>query len=158
MNTEKNDWNTNTYKDLSFMDSLYLCMTSFSSVGYGDITPASNKAKIILVILHMFIILEILSISQYFNGGLNTRLIINITIIFVVMMSATLYFTFGTDKKDWSFPASEDTNSFLNMFYFTNSTLTTCGYGEIVPVTGKSKIPVMFVQFLIILQVLSLFH
>jgi hypothetical protein len=155
LNTKKEDWYANEYKDLTFMDSLYLCMTSFSSVGYGDITPSSTKAKIIVVILQIFILLEILSITHY---SIDMSLFINIAIILFVLLVATLYFTFVTEDKDWKFPLSSDTNTFFNMFYFTNSTLTTCGYGEIVPVTNKSRIPVMFLQLLIILQVLSVFR
>ena len=154
LNTKKEDWYANEYKDLTFMDSLYLCMTTFSSVGYGDIIPSSTKAKVILVILQIFILLEILSVTHY---SMDMSLFVNIAIIFFVLLITTLYFTFVTDDKDWKFPLSSDTNTFFNMFYFTNTTLTTCGYGDIVPVTNKSRIPVMILQVLIMLQLLSVF-
>nr|QOI90491.1 hypothetical protein HWQ62_00356 [Pyramimonas orientalis virus] len=157
LNTDKTDWYAKNYKDLSFMDSLYLCTTSFSSVGYGDISPATKKSKIYVIIIQTFILLEILSLAQYLSGGFNIGILFNILITYFVILVATLYFTFVTDKTDWNFPSSNDSNSFLNMFYFTNTTVTTCGYGEIVPITNKSRIPVMIIQSLIILRVLSLF-
>ena len=157
LGTDKTDWYSRRGDNLTFMDSIYFCMTSFSSVGYGDIVPASTKSKVIVIILQMFIIFEILSISQHVGGCLSMGFLYNILITFAVLIIGTLYFTFGTEKTDWVFPSALDTNSFLNMFYFTNTTLTTCGYGEIVPNTNKTKIPVMIIQTLIILQILSIF-
>ena len=155
LNTTKQDWYTNENKDLTFMDSLYLCMSSFSSVGYGDITPSSTKAKVTILIIQILLLLEILSITNY---SFNMRLLVNVVIIFLVIMMSTLYFTFFTERNDWRFPLSSDTNSFFNMFYFTNTTITTCGYGDILPITNKTRIPVMFLQLLIMLQLLSVFN
>jgi hypothetical protein len=156
LTTIKNDWYTNNpEKNLTFMDSLYLCTTSFSSVGFGDISPKSTKAKIIIIFLQIFILLEILSISQYVGDCLNVSLMHNVIFLWFLIVVCTLYFTFVTKRSDWKFPSVEESNSLLNMFYFTNTTVTTCGYGEIVPVTNASRIPVMCIQALIIFKVLS---
>jgi hypothetical protein len=40
-------------------------MTSFSSVGYGDITPASKEANIITLGLQTITLFEILSTAQH---------------------------------------------------------------------------------------------
>lgn len=157
INTDFSDWRTPNSKKLTFTDAIYLCLTSFSTVGYGDIIPKSNKAKIILITLQSFVIIEILSSVEFFrNKCFNINFFIKIIVTYVLIIVATLYFLLFTKKEDWSFPTNDQDVTFLNMFYLSNSTLSTCGYGDIVPLTLKTRIPVMMIQSIIILQIMSL--
>jgi hypothetical protein len=154
LNTDSSDWTTK--KDLSFTDCLYLCLTSLSSVGYGDITPLSNKAKYILLSLQFIVILEILTFFEYIKyDEFNYNFIFKVVMSFVLLLMSSLYFTFMTENSDWNM-SNNNTVNFLNMTYFSSTTLTTCGYGDITPLTLKSKIPVMIMHIIIIYQILSL--
>lgn len=66
------------------------------------------------------------------------------SIIILVVLSTYFYaFTEG-----WSF---------VNAFYFTVSTVTTVGYGDIVPTTDVTKLFTAFISFIGIAMVLTLF-
>lgn len=154
LNTNAFDWNTR--KDLSFTDSLYVCLTSLSSVGYGDITPLSKKAKYILIFIQLIVLLEILSIFEYIkNDTFNISFVFKILLSLVFIILLSLYFTYMTDDADWNLSNNNSVN-FVDMTYFSSTTLTTCGHGDITPLTLKSKIPVMITQAFIIYQIISL--
>ena len=59
------DWNGMDDENDSFMvklfKRLYFSMTTFSTVGYGDISPASIRARSIVMIQFVFILFELLS-------------------------------------------------------------------------------------------------
>lgn len=55
------DWGE---KPLSKQDALYALTTTFSTAGYGDITPKSNKAKNFIIIIQLLIIIEIFSLVK----------------------------------------------------------------------------------------------
>lgn len=154
LNTDASDWNTT--KDLSFTDSLYLCLTSLSSVGYGDITPLSNKAKYILLSLQFVVLLEILSFFEYIqHDAFDFNFMITVSMTFILILVFALYFTFMTENSDWNL-SNNNTVNFLNMTYFSSTTFTTCGYGDISPLTMKARIPVMLVHLIIIYKIVSL--
>jgi hypothetical protein len=48
------DWNSD--KPLTFVDSLYFTVTTFSTVGYGDFSPATGAGEIITIVLILFTI------------------------------------------------------------------------------------------------------
>ena len=155
LNTTATDWNVN--RDLTFFDCVYLCLTSLSSVGYGDITPVSNKAKYIMIALQGMMLIEILSVIESLkNAKFNLAFYIRSTGIFASIFAMAVYFTLMTDDTDWNF-SNNNSVSLLDMTYFSTTTVTTCGYGDISPVTKKARIPVMFVQLLIIFQTMALF-
>ena len=45
--------------DISFLDSCYYTLVTFSTIGYGDITPKSNRAKIMTMIIVVGLILNV---------------------------------------------------------------------------------------------------
>ena len=55
----KNDWYGIEDKEISYLDSVYYTMVTFSTIGYGDITPKSNRAKIITIMIILSLILNI---------------------------------------------------------------------------------------------------
>lgn len=152
--TDKSDWNLK--KDLTFFDSIYTTLSSLSTVGYGDILPVSNKSKIIITCLQAIVLIEIMSmIDHLMNNEFTMYFIYKIIKVYVVVIFFTLIFMFAVDNTDFKFPQESDTNNFINMFYFTHTSITTCGYGDIVPASNKTKILCMIIECLIILQALS---
>ena len=45
--------------DISFLDSCYYTLVTFSTIGYGDITPKSNRAKIMTMVIVVGLILNV---------------------------------------------------------------------------------------------------
>lgn len=155
-NTQKSDWNTHDNRKLSFLDSLYLCLTSFATMGFGDITPSSKKSKIIILLLQAFIIFEILLLNQNMNNGkINYTILKKVSYIYILLGIFTTYFYIFTKKEDWQYTSKDSQHDFFNIFYFTNTSFTSCGYGDIYPKTNYAKIPVMFLQVILIFQLIS---
>lgn len=48
-------------KKKNFINRLYFTMTTFSSTGYGDISPKTNEVKIFAMILQFILVVSILS-------------------------------------------------------------------------------------------------
>lgn len=157
-NTKQSDWNTHDNRKLSFLDSLYFCLTSFSTMGFGDITPSTKTSKIIVLSIQTFLIFEILFLYQnYVNGSFKLSFLKKIVYLYLTLLLFTLYFYFFTNSKDW-YPTSQNKqHNIFDLFYFSNTSLTSCGYGDIYPITNSSKIPVMLLQIILVFQVLSFF-
>ena len=51
-------------KDISYLDSIYYTLVTFSTVGYGDITPKSKKAKVVTILIILGLIFNIFGIQQ----------------------------------------------------------------------------------------------
>ena len=47
----KEDWYGIEDKEISYLDSIYYTIVTFSTIGYGDITPKSNRAKVITIMI-----------------------------------------------------------------------------------------------------------
>ena len=47
--------------DSTFLDCFYFSCTTFSSVGYGDITPATDSAKVVVIIQQFLVIIGLAS-------------------------------------------------------------------------------------------------
>ena len=155
--TSKKDWKNKT-EDLSLFDSLYVTMSSVSTVGYGDFVPITNKAKYTMIAIQAIILLGIITIFDSMSKNEFTyRLLLNVLFTYTMIFAFTFFFTQFTEKSDWNFPMTSDTNNFTNMLYFTQTSFSTCGYGDIIPVTKKSKTASMFIQVMVMLQVLNLF-
>ena len=54
-------------KKINIVDSLYFSSTTFTAVGYGDILPVSNLAKIICITQQLILILFITSAISAIN-------------------------------------------------------------------------------------------
>ena len=48
--------------DSTFLDCFYFSCTTFSSVGYGDITPATDSAKVVVIIQQFLVIIGLASL------------------------------------------------------------------------------------------------
>ena len=76
-----------------------------------------------------------------------------------------LYFVFSLilsnfDHTNWNGINEDDDNTFykkfFNRFYFTSTTYSTAGYGDISPKSIRCRIVVMILQTLIILEIVNL--
>ena len=56
---KKDDWYGLEDKEITYLDSLYYTFVTFSTIGYGDITPKSVRAKIITMLIIIGLILNI---------------------------------------------------------------------------------------------------
>ena len=58
-------------EDSTFSDCFYFSCTTFSSVGYGDISPATDSAKITVIIQQFFVIIGIASMIFTESSGIS---------------------------------------------------------------------------------------
>ena len=49
------------------LDPFYFSFTTMSSVGFGDISPKTELAKSLVMLQQVFIIIELSSLSDFFN-------------------------------------------------------------------------------------------
>ena len=49
-------------------------------------------------------------------------------------------------------------NKFINRLYFSSTTLSTVGYGDIVPKSNSNKIITIFIHIIILLTVIEFIH
>ena len=81
-------------------------------------------------------------------------------VIILLLIFATLNTTI-TNHKDWggpNGPKKDDSYSkrLFNMFYFSSTTFSTAGYGDIYPVSVKAKLLVLLQQLILISKILYL--
>ena len=92
---------------------------------------------------------------KFINSNLLIRLIIKITSI--LLFFTIIYMIF--DNSHWNGISENDDNTFLNRFinrlYFTSTTLSTVGYGDITPVSNSSKIVTIFLHIVILITVVE---
>lgn len=50
------------------LDPFYFSFTTMSSVGFGDISPKTNFAKSLVMLQQTFVIIELSSHIDFFNG------------------------------------------------------------------------------------------
>lgn len=48
---------------MSFLDSIYFSITTQTTLGYGDITPRTDQAKIFVVLQEMFFMMELMYLA-----------------------------------------------------------------------------------------------
>jgi hypothetical protein len=65
VNFNRNKKSDNEFESSSFIDSLHYTLTSFSTVGYGDITPNTTYAKVWTSFMHIMIIIISLKLFEY---------------------------------------------------------------------------------------------
>jgi hypothetical protein len=69
-----------------------------------------------------------------------------------VVAFAALYH-WGTDAADWS--NQDEHDGFLGKLYFSTTTLSTVGFGDVSPVTRRAKLMVMLEIVLVLLHVVE---
>ena len=88
-----------------------------------------------------------------------TIFILSLSILFIIFFFAYIYKRF-TDFRDWN-GISYDAE-YLTYIYFSTSTISTIGYGDIYPKSKKAKLLVtihqLLVIFIVIIIPLSLFY
>ena len=65
INFIRNKQSDNQFESSSFIDSLHYTLTSFSTIGYGDITPNTTYAKLWTNFMHIIIISVSLKLFEY---------------------------------------------------------------------------------------------
>lgn len=92
------------------------------------------------------------------------KLIKKILVIYITLILFSILYLALTDPKDWNGPNSSrdipkkySLDRFLNMLYFSSTTHSTIGYGDIYPVSKKSKAIVLIQHFVVLLEIIKLF-
>jgi len=132
----------------SFWNSLYFCVISLLTVGYGDLSPTSNSMKLFTV----FFIYVGLSFVAGTVGLLVGRTLATVTenddaitqkwgmsrnvreVLWAAML-ITLLGSVGT-----IFYCLNEELSFVDAFYFSMITLATVGYGDVVTTKQSTRI------------------
>lgn len=79
--------------------------------------------------------------------------IIGLIIISCIFSASTLFMN-GNDFQ--GIPADEDDKvKFVNRLYFAMTTISTCGYGDIYPISTRAKISTMILQSLVTVGIVS---
>ena len=146
--TDERDWGMEG-KTMSAIDYVYIAFSNISTVGYGDYLPVTTKSRFIISTIHIIILLNLATL--FYNPKEILARFVKIVLIEFVFLVIFLLFT---TKDDWYFNHKDDTNSIGTMIYFIQTTLTTCGYGDIYPVTHKTKFLAIIMQMLIIFNVI----
>lgn len=149
--TNKNDWNLN--RDLTLFESIYVTLSSVSTVGYGDINATSDKSRVLLTVIQAILLIELVCLV---TSDSVTNLLYRICYLYLFIFSLVAVFMFATSPSDWKFPLESDTNNLINMMYFTHTSITTCGYGDITPHSVFTRCMCMILKILIIFNLFSI--
>jgi len=145
------------YENFSFLDSMYLITLLLTTVGYGNTVPITKGGKIFTIFYVLcgicFIALSLSILSNYFsnkhermmikllknnetnldNSGKSFKhIIIDCIIIFFIIIIVVLFYTLYEDLD------------IVDAIYMTCISLTTIGFGDIVPTTDGGKIFAIF--------------
>jgi voltage-gated potassium channel Kch len=124
-------------KPLSTFDALYFSIVSATTVGYGDICPESDSAKIASVFFAFFSLGAMAVVCDEFKDFINEQLIavgVDSPATRIFLAASGLMAT-GTAL----FQKYEGLSS-VDAFYTTGITLTSVGYGDFSPSTDEGKI------------------
>jgi hypothetical protein len=151
--TNHGDWNSK--KPLSLTDKFYITTSNVSTVGYGDFLPVTKRSRYLVSWIHFIILIQLTMIL----GGVSRENVLSVLpkrVLKIVMIQTFFSFVFVylTKNNEWVFPLNSDTNNYETMLYFTQTTFTTCGYGDIYPTTQKTKIMTMLMHFIIMLELI----
>jgi len=149
--TNDDDWNTPGDLSKSWLNLFYFTSTTFSSMGFGDITPDTSKAKILVNIVQMSMVINILALL---NSSM--KIVVVKTLIFLsILVVFAIVFKFGTSHNDWNIEKNDFT--FENMYYFASTAFSTSGYGDIYPTQVTSKVLVILMQVILMLGIADTF-
>ena len=91
------------------------------------------------------------SLPQTKKSSFRFLLVIN---ILCILLFSLIYFTVGQDENN--FGGVNGKMSFLDAFYFSITTQTTLGYGDIYPNSSNVKMISIFQQFVFIFELIFL--
>jgi len=142
-------------EDWSFWNSLYFCVVSLLTVGYGDFYPSSDSMKVFTVFFVYcgisFVagtvgVLMGRALSSFTEDGPDNAnkcgMSQNMREIFWSLLSLTILGTIGT-----CFYYFHENMDLVDAFYFTMITLATVGYGDQVAYKQSSRIFSIFFVF-----------
>ena len=87
-------------------------------------------------------------------GGENIFVTIVFLNILLILLFSVSYFLIG--QIEGTFKVVKNKMSYLDAFYFTVVNQTTLGYGDIIPISGTSKIMVIVQEIIFICEVIFL--
>jgi hypothetical protein len=146
------------------LDCLYFAVVVVTTVGYGDLLPATDGARLFTTVYLLFaLIIAGMAISQIMDQVANyleerahasdelfvdpekkrqERLkdfIEKVFTFFAVLMVGTAVTALGKDwEEDWS--GEDPGNRWVNGLYYTTVTLTTVGFGDFKPAQSWEKV------------------
>ncbi|GBG27747.1 Two-pore potassium channel 1 [Hondaea fermentalgiana] len=151
--------------DTTFNDAFYFAVVTLSTVGYGDVVPYDDGTKLFTagyVLVSLFLVGYALEVSDFlfsidveeleegneeetkrFMSRARKQLVINVLIVFLLMLVSTIFFVYVEDY------------SFVDSLYFTVTTLSTVGYGDLAPRTHEGR---LFAIFWVTIGVFMLFR
>lgn len=89
----------------------------------------------------MFPITNILNKVEILEQTYYKKIYFKITLFFIVIFSYSFLLSKITDASDWFIIENKIQNGMLNnMIHFSFTTFTTTGYGDIVPISRRSRI------------------
>lgn len=140
----------------AFHDALYFTVVTLTTVGYGDLAPTSRPERVFAIVLFFLgagvvgavtaAAFEVLLHSAKLDAAdaahaekhdlrrlrTTTRTRLRRALLVVVAWSVGGAFVFRA--------LEDDAVDFLDAFYWSGVTLTTVGYGDVVPTTTRGKI------------------
>jgi hypothetical protein len=152
--TNEKDWNLN--KKPTFIESLYIVCVNISTIGYGDIYPISTFGRIILSSIHFIMLFNILYVFEsLIKQNHEQNIIYTIIKNIVIILASVIVLLLFTNNNDWHFPVNTDKKDVKTMTYFVQTSLTTCGLGDIYPKTEKSKAIVLILPIIVLLSIIN---
>lgn len=155
---------TDTY-NTTFNDAFYFAVVTLTTVGYGDVVPTTDGAKIfvsIYILVSLVLIGAALEMSDFlfsidseeidednlektkeYMRKARWRMYFNFSIVVGLMVISVIFFVCSEDY------------TFVNAFYFTVSTLSTVGYGDLSPRSFSGR---LFSIFWVTLSFFTLFR
>lgn len=133
----------------SFWNSLYFCIISLLTVGYGDLSPTSNSMKIFTVFfvyvglafvagtVGLLVGRTLASVtedddlvpSKKWGMSQNVREVVGAVVVMIVLGSIGTAFYYSNEEL-----------SIVDAFYFSMITLATVGYGDIVTTKQSTRL------------------
>ncbi len=93
-----------------------------------------------------------------FNRHIGKHLIRTVFIIIVLFIIVNTFIFYNVDKNGWyNTEKTTLSDAFVNSIYFTSTTMTTIGYGDITPRTNGAKGFVVFMQLMTLFLGMRLF-
>lgn len=121
------------------VDGMYFSTTTVSTSGYGDILPVTTWSKVFVIVQHILLISLVVE----------SPTIVAMIIVMCVVNGFLLAITDGFSNNH-QVSVSEKA---LDGVYFTTTTISSVGYGDITPTKWWSKCVVIVQQIIMYLSI-----